>query len=70
MPLTKLLLYIVANIPLLSHYETKLCEKLKKMKRHTVVFFTKTSELHVLNKVFTLQYQHNNNSNTTTTINY
>ena len=50
MPLTKLLLYFVTQISILGHFEQILCERLKKMKRHTVVFFTKTSELHILNK--------------------
>ena len=51
MPLTKLLLYFVTQVPILqNHFEEILCERLKKMKRHTVVFFTKTSELHILNK--------------------
>jgi len=50
MPLTKLLLYFVTQVPILHHFEEILCERLKKMKRHTVVFFTTTSELHILNK--------------------
>jgi len=51
MRITKLLLFIVRQIPILDEaFSSLLCASLKEMKKHTVVFFTKTSELHILNK--------------------
>lgn len=51
MRIMKLLLYICRQVPLLNrNFSNYLCASLKEMKKHTVVFFTKTSELHILNK--------------------
>lgn len=51
MAIFKLLLFICRLSPFLRfHFERRLCSALKDMKKHTVLFFTKTSELHVLNK--------------------
>jgi hypothetical protein len=47
----KLLLFACRLSPTLKlHFEATLCDTLKRMKKHTVLFFTKTSELHCLNK--------------------
>jgi len=51
MRITKLVLYFVRQVPMLKRrYEQTICSSLRQMKKHTVVFFTKTSELHILNK--------------------
>lgn len=51
MSLAKLLLFLVRQSPLLvARFEDRVTLALKGMKQHTLVFFIKTSELHVLNK--------------------
>lgn len=46
-----MILYFVRKVSFLERlYAVKLCDTLVSMKKHTTVFFAKTSELHILNK--------------------
>lgn len=59
MNIVRIALYVVRQIPFLNtRFGPAIINSLVQLKKHTVVFYTKTSELHVLNKA--LLYAHDN----------
>jgi hypothetical protein len=56
--LTKLLLIAVQNLPFLKRFETRVKDRLQRMRQTSVIFFTKTDKIHVLNKA--VLYAHHN----------